>query len=117
MSGLESRNRSLDRMESYSLSELKANMYSPIAPHRYGGTDICLALIDATVRIITHTKLAVIEVNPSPLTTSGKKTEKACPGMLAQMLKNKTYHSFQSFAASIRSRFESRSLDFSTPSS
>jgi len=61
-------------------------MYSPIAPHRYGGTDI---------------KLAVIEVNPSPLTTSGKKTEKACPGMLAQMLKNKTYHSFQSFAASM----------------
>lgn len=53
---------------------------------------------------------------PNPFTTSGKKTEKACPGTLAHILNGRIYHNFQSFAASFTSRFVNLSDIFSTPS-
>lgn len=40
---------------------------------------------------------------PNPCTTSGRNTEKAVLGTLAQMLKTRTYQSFQSLAVSTTS--------------
>jgi hypothetical protein len=85
----------------------------PLRRHKVEPTSGSVSIAICLWRLFQRTKFASIEEYPKPLTTRGKKTENACPGTLAKMLKNNTYHSFQSFPVSTTSRFVK--VSFSTP--